>query len=180
MINDFKNELEKLISDANRTLKEIRGHRLGLSFLENLEIEIYGQNFPLKALGFISQLDFLTFKIEVFDESMINEIESGIRNKNLGLSVSKEKKSLIVKFPPLTEETKRNILKSLNQLKEEIRIKARKLRDEFLKTLKNKKEKGEISEDSFYRNREEMDKEIEAFNKKVEEIFKNKEKEVLG
>ena len=76
-------------------------------------------------------------------------------------------------------EAKKKILKTLAELKEEIRIKARKARDEFLKELKNKKEKGEISEDDFYRTREKIDEEIEKFNKSVEEIFQAKEKEIL-
>jgi len=179
MIQEFKKNLDSLISELKAKLNEIRGHRLGLSFLENLEIEIYGRDYPLKSLGFLSQLDHLTFRFEAFDENSLGEIESGLRNKNLGLSLSREKKSLIIKFPPLTEETKKKILKTLAELKEEVRIKARKLRDEFLKELKNKKERGEISEDDFYKTREKIDEEIEKFNKSVEEIFQVKEREIL-
>lgn len=180
MIKEFRQSLENILGEFKNKLQEIRGHRLGLSFLENLDIEIYGQNYPLKSLGFISQLDVLTFRIEVFDENTIGEIETGIRNRNLNLSISREKKSLIVKFPPLTEETRKNLLKNLRELKEEMRIKARSLRDEFLRKLKNQKEKGEISEDEFYRNKDYLDKEIEEFNRKVDGLFQTKEKEILS
>ncbi|GBD34655.1 Ribosome-recycling factor [bacterium HR35] len=180
MINDFKKALESLLNEFKEKLKEIRGHRLNLTFLENLEIEVYGKDYPLKALGFLSQLDPLTFKLDVFDETLLSSIEAGLNNRNLGLSLSKEKRSLIIKFPPLTEETRKKIIKNLNELKEEIRIKARKLRDDFLKDLKAQKEKKEISEDNFYKTKEAFDKEIENFNKKVEELFQAKEKEILS
>ncbi|MER3570149.1 MAG: hypothetical protein C4348_00850 [Patescibacteria group bacterium] len=180
MIDSFKKELESLIREIQEKLSQIRSHRLSLSFLENLQLEIYRKNYPLKALGFISQLDHLTFRLDPYDETIISEIEAGLRNKNLGLGLSREGKSLIIKFPPITEESKKQIIKNLNEIKEKIRIKARMLRDEFLKDLKRKLEKDEISEDNFYKNKEAVDKEIENFNKKVENLFKEKEKEILG
>ncbi|MEM5782167.1 MAG: ribosome recycling factor, partial [Candidatus Aenigmatarchaeota archaeon] len=67
-----------------------------------------------------------------------------------------------------------------NTLKEEYRIKGRKTRDEFLKELKEKKESKEISEDQFYKNKEKADKEIEDYNKKIDELFNKKEEEILG
>lgn len=178
MIEDFKKEMNNILKEFEEKLKNIRGHRLTRDFLENLEIGIYHAKYPLKSLGLISQLDHLTFRFEPFDTNSLNEIEISLKNRG-NLSLAKEKNSLIIKFPPLTEEAKKELLKSLSLLKEEIRIKARKLRDEFLKELKIKKEKGEISEDIFYKNKDLVDKEIENFNQRVESLFSSKEKEIL-
>jgi len=180
MKEDFKKVLNSLIQEVEVKLKEIRGHRLGLSFLENLEIEVYSQDLPLKSLGFISQLDFLTFRFEPYDETILSEIESALLKKNLGLNLSRDKKSLIIKFPPLTEETKKNILKTLNELKEDYRVRSRRIRDDFLKKLRSQREEGQISEDYFYKTKEDLDKQIEEFNKKLEALFQAKEKEILG
>ena len=180
MIEEFKKELNKVINEFRERLKEIRSHRLSLGFLENLEISLYHSKYPLKALCLISQIDPLTFRLEPYDPNSLKEIEIALLERKIGISVVKEKNSLLIKFPPLTEEAKKEIIKSLNNLKEEIRVKGRRIRDEFLKRLKADKEAGKISEDNFYKTKENFDKEIEKFNQEVENIFKQKEKEILG
>lgn len=179
MIDSFKKELEKLINEIKEKLKQVRSYRFALHWLENVLIEAYNSKYELKSLASISQLDLLKYKIEPWDQNIISNIEKDIKKTNFGGSVIREKNYLIVTFPPLTEETKKELLKNLNQLKEEFRIRSRKLRDDFLKDLKMKKDNKEISEDLFYKTKEKADKEIEEFNKKIDDLFKDKEKEIL-
>lgn len=179
MIEEFKNNLNKFLNEFSEKLKGIRSFKLSIKFLENLEISIYHKKMPLKAIALISQLDPLTFRLEPFDQNNLKDIESSLFDKNLDISILKEKNSLLIKFPPLTEELKKEIIKELQKLKEETRVKGRLKRDEFLKKLKKDKEKGGITEDQFFKMKENLDKEMEVFNKKVEEIFKEKEKEIL-
>lgn len=179
MIEDFKKELQKLKRELEEKLKNIRSHRLSLNFLENIEIEIYNQKFPLKSLGLLSQLDSLTFRFEPFDPKTILEIEKAFQQRKQNFSFSREKTSLIIRFPPLTEELRKNLLRSLSSLKEEIKIKARLLRDDFLRELRWQKENKKISEDRFYKTKEDLDQEIEKFNNEVDKIFSLKEKEIL-
>jgi ribosome recycling factor len=180
MIEEFKKRLDGLIRGLEEKLNNIRGYKFALHWLENIEINAYNKKFPIKSLGSISQLDIHKYKIEPWDLNTIKDIEQGIKNTNFGGSVIREKNYLIVTFPPITEETKKNLLKTLNELKEEYRIKGRKERDEFLKKIKEKKERKEISEDMFYKTKEKADKEIEDYNKKIDELFIKKEKELLG
>jgi ribosome recycling factor len=180
MIEEFKKELQKITSELQERLKNIRSHKLSLSFLENLEISLYHSKYPLKALCHISQVDPLTFRLEPFDPNALKEIETAILERKMRITVTKEKNSLLIKFPLLTEEDRKEIVKSLYSLKEEIRVKGRKIRDEFLKKLRTEKEEGKISEDNFYKTKENLDREIEKFNQEVEKIFSQKEKEILG
>jgi len=180
MIEDFKKELQKIINELQEKMKNIRTHKLSLSFLESLEISLYHSKYPLKALCHISQIDPLTFRLEPYDPNALKEIEIAILERKMRTTITKEKNSLVIKFPPLTEEDKKEIVKSLQILKEETRVKGRKIRDEFLKRLRNQKEEGRISEDNFYKTKENFDKEIEKFNQEVESLFKDKEKEILG
>ncbi len=180
MIEDFKKNLQKIKNELEEKIKAIRGHRLSLSFLENLRVEIYNQDFTLKSLGFLSQLDPLTFRFDPYDQSSLAEIEKSLSQRKQTFTLIKEKNSLVIKFPPLTEELKKEILKSLTSLKEEMRIKARLLRDDFLKELKQQKEAKKISEDNFYKTKENLDKAVQEFNEEVEKIFSQKEKEILG
>lgn len=175
MKEEYKQKLQQLKNELNERLKNIRGHRLNLSYLENLEIEIFNSKQFLKSLCLISQLDPLTFRLEPYDVSYLKEIEKSLSQRK-NLSLMKEKNSLIVKFPPLTEEIKKEIFKELSNLKEEIRIKSRILRDEMIKKLKANKDK--MSEDEFYKTKEFFDEEIEKFNQEVDKIFQQKEKEI--
>jgi ribosome recycling factor len=179
MIENFKKELQKILSELQERLKNIRSHKLSLSFLENLEISLYHSKYPLKALCYISQIDSLTFRLEPFDPNALKEIEKAILERKMRMTVTKEKNSLLIKFPPLTEEDRKDIVRALQSLKEEIRVKGRQLRDEFLKKLRIEKEEGKVSEDNFYKTKESLDKEIEKFNQEVEKIFSQKEKEIL-
>lgn len=179
MIDSFKKELEKIISEIREKLIQIRSYRFALHWLENIVIEAYGKKFDLKSLASISQLDPLKYRVEPWDPNIISEIERDIKKTNFGGSVVREKGYVIVSLPPLTEETKKELLKNLHHLKEDYRIRSRRVRDDFLKELKIKKENKDISEDQFYKTKEKIDKEIEEFNKKVEELFKEKEKEIL-
>jgi ribosome recycling factor len=179
MIENFKKELQKILSELQERLKNIRSHKLSLSFLENLEISLYHSKYPLKALCYISQIDSLTFRLEPFDPNALKEIEKAILERKIRMTLTKEKNSLLIKFPPLTEEDRKDIVRALQSLKEEIRVKGRQLRDEFLKKLRIEKEEGKVSEDNFYKTKESLDKEIEKFNQEVEKIFSQKEKEIL-
>jgi len=180
MIEEFKKELQRIINELQEKIKNVRSHKLSLSFLESLEISLYHSKYPLKALCHISQIDPLTFRLEPYDPNALKEIETAILERKMRTTITKEKNSLVIKFPPLTEEDRKEIVKSLQILKEEIRVKGRKIRDEFLKKLRAQKEEGKISEDNFYKTKENFDKEIEKFNQEVEKIFNQKEKEILG
>ena len=180
MIEEFKKEVQKILDELQERLKNIRSHKLSLSFLENLEISLYNSKYPIKSLCHISQIDPLTFRLEPFDHNALKEIETAILERKMRVTVTKEKNSLLIKFPPLTEEDRKEIVKSLQSLKEETRVKGRKIRDEFLRRLRSEKEEDKISEDKFYKTKENFDKEIERFNQEVEKIFSQKEKEILG
>lgn len=177
MIEDFLKKIDSLMREIEDKLKNIRGYKFTFHWLENIEINVYGKKYDLKSLTSINQLDHSKYKLTPWDINILNDIERDLRKTNFGGSIQKEKDYLIITFPPLTEETKKNLLKTLNQLKEEFRIKIRILRDDFLKELKKDKT---ISEDIFYKNRQKIDQEVEKINKKIEELFKNKEKEILS
>lgn len=179
MSREFQKKLAELIEQIKEKLKKIRGYRVSLSWLQELEVEVYGKKMPLRGICHIVQLDPLSFRLELWDENVLSEIERAIRTSGVSLQIYQENKNLIVKFPPLTEELKRELLKSINQLKEEYRIKSRKERDEVIKELKKQKESGDISEDDFYREKEKIDEEIDKFNQTLEDLFKQKEQELL-
>lgn len=179
MIDQFKQELQKLLTEIKDRLKQIRTHRLAASFVENLTVNAYGQRLPLKALGVISQLGPLKLKIELWDGGLIKEVEVAFNQQNFGGRIYRDGQALIIDFPALTEATKRDLLKNLNQLKEETKIKSRQLRDDCLRQLKIKKDQKEINDDVFFKSRERADDEIKKFNHELDALFDAKEREII-
>jgi ribosome recycling factor len=179
MIDQFRQQLQKLLIEAKERLKHIRGHRLAASLVENIEINAYGQKLPLKSLGSITQLGPLKLRVELWDKNLIKEVELAIQQQNVSGRLYRDGQTLMIDLPPLTEETRLDLLKSLNQLEEEIKIKSRRLRDDGLRQLKIKKEQREIGEDLFFKSREQFDEEIKKFNQELDVLFDAKKKEII-
>lgn len=179
MTEEFKKGLQKLLGEFKEKLGAIRSHRLSVSFLENIEFSLYGGKHPLKAIAHLSQLAPLRFRVELWDKDVLPEVERELMNRGGGLGVQREGNGLVVTFPPMSEENRRQIIKELNQLKEEVRIRSRRERDDCLKQLKQQKESGQASEDAFFKGKEQADKEIEKFNSELEKVFGQKEREIL-
>lgn len=171
-LNDLKKELQEKISKVNIS-------RGGFSMIENYLIKIGEKTYPLKQLANIVILDSYSIKIEPYLQDYVLFIENALSKSNLNFTLTKEKDHLHLKFSPLTEETRKKFLKILSEEKERIKIESRKVRDNFLKKLKNAKEEKKISDDQFFRGKEKLDKLIDDFNKEVDKVYLQKEKEIL-
>lgn len=178
MIEEFSKKLQNQKNEIKEKLKSIRAHHLTSAVLENIEVIAYGQKTPIKSIASIIQLTPLKIKIEPWDENVTKEIEKSLSQQNFGGRVSQEEKYLVVNFPSLTEESRKALLKNLNQLKEEIRIRARRERDDALKSLKNQKDNREVPENVYFKNKEKIDDEVKKFNDEIDKLFSEKEREV--
>jgi len=179
-IENFKRELENLKNNFKNDLIKVNISRLGPSVLENYIINVGGKEYYLKQLANISFLGEGTLKIEPFVLEYLPLIESSLSKANLNFTLRREKDHLHLRFSPITEEGKKNFLKVINEKKEKIKIESRKIRDEYIKKIKKQKEEKKISEDLFFKSKEKIDELIEKFNKEIEDIYKNKEREILS
>lgn len=180
MLDEFTKALNSLAQKFQSDLQQIRGHRLTGAFLENIMVPAYGKTYPLKGLASIAFTSSTTAHVELWDVELAASVDRYLRETHNHLAVNREGNTLKISLPVLTEESRRQILKALSETKEEVRIKARKERDEILKKSKHDQQEKRISEDQFFRMKEKADEEIEKFNKKVEELFEQKEREILG
>ena len=179
ILDEFEKKLKLLEEDFKNELAKIHTGRLGLSMVENYLITIGNKQYSLKQLANISVLGEGAIKIEPFVEEYLSLIEKTLSKANLNFTISREKNHLHLKFSPLTEESKKIFLKTINEKKEKIKIDSRRLRDESLKKIKNLKDQRKIGEDQFFKAKEEIDKLIEKFNKEIEKLYSQKEKEIL-
>ncbi len=178
IVKEFRQELEKIKKEYKRELSEIRGHRPSLSLVENIEIELYGKKSPLKSWGNLTIDQEGNIFFYPWDPSYLDNIERALMIANIGASIKTEKDFLVLSFPPLSQEMREKLLRLVREKQEKNREKARKTREEFLRTILRAFEEKEITEDDKFWGKEELDKAISEFNEELQQLTLAKEEEI--
>jgi ribosome recycling factor len=110
---------------------------------------------------------------------MLKEIEKAIRDSDLGLNPTNKGDALYISIPPLTEERRRDLVKSVKQYAEEARIAVRNIRREALDKAKKLEKEKHLSEDDIKRAEAEIQKITDEFVHKIDEALHKKEQEIL-
>lgn len=179
MPQDFKNKLEKITSDFKNEAASLRTSRATPALIENLEVDYYGSKTPLKALASISSPEPRQLIIRPWDKNAVQPIEKAISSSSIGLNPVSDRDAIRLSVPPLTEERRKELTKTLGRHLEDARIKIRKDREDALREIDRKEKTKEISEDEKFRRRSEIQKTVDEINKKLEEIAEEKEKEIM-
>ncbi len=183
MIDEVKQEakekMDKSISSLKGELKKIRTGRASLSLLDDVRVEYYGTMTPLNQLATLSVPESRLITIQPWDVSSINSIEKAILKSNLGLTPSNDGKIIRITIPPLTEERRKDIVKQVNKMCEDYRVAVRNVRREANDMLKQLKKEGDASEDDVFKAQEDIQKLTDDHIKDIDNIYKDKEKEIL-
>lgn len=163
-----------------KELGSVRTSRATPAILDGVLVESYGAKLPINQVGNIASQDARTLFITPWDAGMIKEIEKAITSANLGLSVSAVDAGVRVSFPELTSERRTALIKVAGEKLEHTRVTVRKLRDDIQKEIGAEEKKGGMSEDEKFRLKAELQKLVDALNKKLSEATERKEKEITG
>ncbi len=178
-ITQYKEKFEKTIEFLKSEISSLRTGRATPALVEDLNVEAYGSKQPLKAMASISVADAKTINVQPWDKSVLQDIETAIRNSDLGLNPVNDGTLIRLILPDLTTERRAELIKVLHNKLEQARIAIRKIREEVRDEI-NKGEKDKtISEDEKYNYQEELDKAVKEYNEKVKEIGEDKEEEIL-
>jgi ribosome recycling factor len=175
------NERAKEVHDwLVKEFGSLRSGRAAPSVLDGVLVESYGSKMPIKHLAAIVLEDARTLRVSPFDASVSKEIEKAITLSSLGLSVSADEAGVRVHFPDLTSERRAALQKVAKEKLEAARINLRKVRDEALRDIEKKEKEGGMGEDEKFRLKKELDKIVEGENKKLQEMFGRKEREIIS
>jgi ribosome recycling factor len=130
-------------------------------------------------VGTLSVPESRLITVTPWDTKMIGPIEKAIQGSGLGLNPSSDGKTVRIPIPPLTEERRRELAKVVRKMAEDARVAVRNVRREAIEKLKDQEKRKEISEDVVKRGQERVQKETDAHVKKIDEILKSKEQEIL-
>lgn len=159
---------------------QISTGRANPSLLDALMIDSYGTMQPIKNVASINIEDARTLKISPWDKSHIQLIEKSVHDSGLPFSVSVDSDGVRIHIPQLTEESKKTLVKLLKEKLEEARVKVRSIRQDAVKAIDLGEENGDYAEDAKKRFKDELQKMVDASNKKLEDTFDAKEKDLMA
>jgi len=147
VIADMKSHMEKTIDDLRKEFVKIRTGRASTGLLDELRVDYYGNPSPLSQVATLAVPEPRTITITPWESKMIGPIEKAILNANLGLTPGNDGKTIRLTMPPLTEERRKDIVKTLKKMEEEHKVAVRNLRRKAIEDLKKLEKDKVISED---------------------------------
>ena len=179
LVKDTSARMERSIEAFRKELGKVRTGRASFSLLDGVKVDYYGTSTPLQQVGTLSVPESRLITVTPWDTKMIGPIEKAIQGSGLGLNPSSDGKTVRIPIPPLTEERRRELAKVVRKMAEDARVAVRNVRREAIEKLKDREKKKEISEDVVKRGQERIQKETDAHVKRIDDILKSKEQEIL-
>lgn len=175
----LKSRMDKAVEDFRRELTATRTGRASVHMLDTVNVDYYGSQMPLNQIAQVHAPEAQLITVQPFDPSSLGAVEKAIRAADLGLNPMNDGKIIRVPVPPLTEERRRDMVKHLHKVLEEHRTAVRNIRRDGNEAIKKALKDKKITEDEEKRGLEEIQRLTDGEIKKMEEMSKAKEKEVM-
>jgi ribosome recycling factor len=180
VLRSSEEKMRKALESVNREFSEIRTGRASPSLVEGIHVDYYGTLTLLKQLASISVPDPHLITIQPWDPKAIVEIEKAIMKSNLGVTPSNDGKLIRLSIPQLSKERRQELVKVVHGMTEEGRVSLRTIRRDSKEALEKLEKDKLISEDDKFRSIDELQKIVDKYIVKVDELLKSKEKDILG
>ncbi len=171
--------MEKAVEDFRKELAATRTGRASVHMLDSVRVEYYGSDLPLNQVAQVHAPEAQLITVTPFDPTALAAIEKAIRTADLGLNPMNDGKLIRVPVPALTEERRKEMVKHLHKALEEHRTAVRNIRRDGNEIIKKALKDKKITEDDDRRSHDELQKLTDDEIKKMEELSKAKEKEVM-
>ncbi len=174
--NSIKTKMTAVVDHFKEEMKKVRTGRAHPDMLANVKAEVYGQMTPLNQVANVTVQGATMLLITPYDVANIAKISAAVRaDQSLGLNPADDGRVIRVPIPPLTEERRKEIVKTTSTKVEEAKIALRKIRDDARKDIKG----AELAEDAKKRAEKEVDDIIKEFNAEIDKIFAEKEADIM-
>lgn len=179
IIQKIRPEADKVVEFFTKEALKFRTGQASPALVEDIMVEAYGQKMPIKQLAAISCPERRQILIQPWDKSSMEAIQKALLTQDsLGTSPIADKDSLRINLPPLTQEFREKILKILADKEEEAKQVIRKLRDLAWGEVQEKTRTGQIREDDKFKGKEDLQKLVDEYNKKIEDVVARKQREI--
>lgn len=179
VLKEVRERMAKSVESLHDDLLGLRTGRASPALVERLPVEYYGTMTPLNQMASIAVPEPRLLVIRPWDATALAAIERAILKSDLGLTPNNDGKLIRLSIPRLTEERRRELVKLVSRRVEEARVSIRNLRRDALNDLKDFEKEKMISEDDFFRGKDEIQELTDEFIAKIDDIGKRKEEEVM-
>ena len=176
----LKSRMDKAVDDFRRELGSVRTGRANVHMLDSIRVDYYGSEMPVNQIAQVHAPEAQLITVQPFDPSSLANIEKAIRTADLGLNPMNDGKMIRIPVPPLTEERRREMVKHLHKVLEDHRTAVRNIRRDGNEAIKKALKDKKITEDEDRRSLDEIQKLTDDEIKRMEEMSKGKEKEVMS
>ncbi|MCE5300593.1 MAG: ribosome recycling factor [Spirochaetia bacterium] len=176
---ELETKMKKSVEHFHKELGNIRTGRASTAVLDGVRVTYYGNQMPINQVASVAVIEAKTIDIKPWDKGSVSEIEKAIMAANLGLSIVNTGDSLKVKFPDLTEETRKDMVKKVKKMAEESKVDLRNIRRESNEAAKAKEKAKQISEDDLKNAEARIQKVTDKYITDIDNMVKEKEKELM-
>lgn len=177
--SDITNRMEKTLESLKGEFGGLRAGRAHASLLDGIMVEAYGSSTPLSQVGSISVPDARTLAISIWDRGLSKAVEKAIMESDLGLNPASDGQLIRIPIPPLSEERRKELSKIAGKYSEQSKVAVRNIRRDVLDLVKKMKKDNAISEDDEKRFETEIQKIVDDYIKKIDELLALKEKDIM-
>lgn len=179
IIDNHKEGFEKIVTHFIAEIGTLKTGRANPAMLDSVRVEAYGAMSPINQVASVTAPDARSIVVQPWDKSVLKDIEKAIVESNLNLSPVNDGERIRLNLPALTEETRKDVVKLLNQKAEEAKIAIRLERDEAKEEVISAEKNKEFGEDEKFRLLEDLDKKVASYNEKIKELADKKEEEIM-
>jgi len=178
-IDEYKTKMENTLKIFHEELNRLRTGRATPSLLEPVFVEAYNSKMKISELATVNTPEPKLLTVQVWDKSMVQNIEKAIRESELGLNPSTDGQLIRVPLPDLTEERRLELTKVASKFSEDAKISIRNIRRDAMDKIKEDQKNNQISEDEQKNLEDDIQKLTDEKTKEIENVFEEKKKEIM-
>ncbi len=172
-------KMQKSVQGLMNEYAAIRAGRANPAVLDKVRVDYYGVETPVNQMAAVSVPDARTLMIQPWDKTTLKAIEKAIQVSDIGINPQNDGTAIRLVFPPLTEERRRELGKSVQKMGEEFKVSVRGIRRDSLEKLKAMKKNNEITEDDQANGEKKMQTLTDKYCKEIDDLAAAKEKEIM-
>lgn len=179
LFGDADRRMQKAIEVLKQDIAAIRTGRASSALVDRITVDYYGTPTPVSQVATISVPDARLLVIQPWDRKMLVDIEKAIQKSDLGINPSNDGQVIRLAIPPLNEERRRDMVKTLHKKLDEHKVAIRNIRRDAHDKLRDREKKKEISEDELKRSTDRLQKLTDRFIDEMDKVGKSKEQEIM-
>ena len=179
MLTQYEEKMQKSVENLEAEYATIRAGRANPNILNKIKVEYYGVPTPMQQLANITVPEARTLVIAPWEPSLVKEIEKAIMNSDLGITPNNDGRNIILNFPELTEDRRKERVKDIKKKGEGAKVAIRNIRRDANDAIKKMEKNGDISEDELKDNEDKIQKLTDKYVGQIDKAVESKSKEIM-